>query len=104
MAYGYFNATIFSSNKAFEVMLFKDSSIDEISCLYFTKFVYPFISFESVLTERDWINSLKRKAFALEYTDDIDNFIDAYLLLDERINDDEFYWEDLVKIEKGNEL
>lgn len=37
-----------------------------------------------------FISSLKRKAFAIELTD---NYEVSYLLIDEIINDEEFYWQ-----------
>lgn len=65
------------------------------TCKDFSTYFYSNLPFGPTQLEGSLVSSLQRKAFAVEY---LDNY-KANLLLDERINDDEFYWADLNKFE-----
>lgn len=59
------------------------------------------LSFGPQITKGGFISSLKRKAFAIEFTEDK---FTSYLLLDEKINDEDFFWKDFNKIEEETNI
>lgn len=62
---------------------------------FLTLYAFPYLCFGPRI-EAGFVNTLARKAFAIEYKDYI---TDPFLLIDELINDQEFYWGDLYKFD-----
>jgi len=76
-------------------LLTGNTSIQVSNCADYICAMIPFINLAPSYIETSLIASLKRKGFAIEYTDD---YYTAYLLLDEPIDTEEFYWKDLYKV------
>lgn len=57
--------------------------------------MFPTFIFGPWILENSFISSLERKAFAIELTD---NRCRGLLILDEKISDEEIYWQDLYKV------
>lgn len=73
--------------------------MDNIDSL--TYLLYPFFNFGPKIVGGGFISSLTRKAFAIETTDNYEN---SFLLLEETLNDEEFFWQDLYKFEDETNL
>lgn len=52
-------------------------------------FANPYLNFGPQMIKNGFVSSLQSKAFGIEFTDDTMN---SYILLDETIQDEEFYW------------
>ena len=66
------------------------------SCDYASIYTFPFINFGPWIIKGGFISTLARKVFAIELTDD---WKFAYFLIDERINDEKFYWANLYEFD-----
>lgn len=72
------------SNISFKAFVYADTSVVDLDdCWDIATFKFPTIVFGPIYPERGLVSSLKRRAFAVEITDD---FNVAYLLLEEPIN------------------
>lgn len=83
----------------FSTHLTKELSIFIWKCSDLNTFASPFFSFGPWIIDGGLISSLKWKAFTIEYTENLNI---SYLLLDETVNDQELYWQNLYKFDDLN--
>jgi len=79
----------------FTPLLTKNVTFFLESCYQYSSFVYPFISFGPFIENGSLMSALSRKAFQIEYSDQIQT---AYLSIDEKIVNEEFTWKDFYKM------